>query len=151
MLKLTGFSLLAMAFALPALAASPTAQSSPGSIAPVAQDTAGGGVASPSSGIASPSTRNDMLTESGDMRASQIIGSPVYNDKSDKIGSVGELVISNNRSLIAIIDVGGVMGIGSKQVAMPFERLEFVPATGNTGNRLVLPGVTKDRLAAMPD
>ena len=143
MLKLTGISFLAVAFALPVLAKTPATQTSPAFTAPTTQNT-------PGAGFASPAASNTMLTGSGGLRASQIIGSSVYNDKNQKLGSIGDLVISSNDSLLAIIDVGGILGIGAKTVAVPFNKLEFNPASGNVGNHLILPGATRDKLAAMP-
>jgi sporulation protein YlmC with PRC-barrel domain len=144
MLKLTGVSFLAVAFALPVLARTPATQPGPVIAAPTIQNT-------PGTGLAPPSAGNTMLTGSGDLRASQIIGSPVYNDKNEKVGSIRDLVIGTGNSLLAIIEVGGVLGIGAKTVAVPFNKLELTPASGNSGDHLVLPGATKDRLAAMPD
>jgi sporulation protein YlmC with PRC-barrel domain len=144
MLKLTGISFLAVAFALPVVAATPAAQPRSGVSPIAAQNTAG-------SGVTPSSPRNDILTPSGGMRASQIIGSAVYNAESQKVGSVGDLVIDPNKSLLMVIDVGGFLGIGGKTVAVPFDKLEYVPANGNMGNHLVLPGSTKDQLAAMPE
>jgi sporulation protein YlmC with PRC-barrel domain len=144
MLKLTGVSFLAVAFALPVLARTPATQPGPVIAAPTIQNT-------PGTGLAPPSAGNTMLTGSGDLRASQIIGSPVYNDKNEKVGSIRDLVIGTGNSLLAIIEVGGVLGIGAKTVAVPFNKLELSLANGNLGDHLVLPGATKDGLAAMPD
>jgi sporulation protein YlmC with PRC-barrel domain len=144
MLKLTGVSFLALTVALPVLAKTPATQSSPAITAPTTQNT-------PGSGLASPSAGNAILTASGGMRASQIIGSAVYNDKNEKVGSIDDLVIGADNSLLSVIAIGGVLGIGAKTVAVPFNKLEFSLANGNTGNRLVLPGATKDGLAALPD
>jgi sporulation protein YlmC with PRC-barrel domain len=143
MLKLTGLSFLVAAFAMPVLAATPAAQPRSGMTPTLAQNTVGGG-------MTSLSPRNDILTPSGGKRASQIIGSAVYNANSEKVGSIDDLIINPNRSLLVTIDVGGFLGIGGKTVAVPFDKLEYVPANGNMGNHLVLPGSTKDELAAMP-
>lgn len=143
MLKLTGISFLAVAVATPVLAKTPVTQPTPGLAAPVTQNALG-------AGLPAPKASNDILTASGGMRASQIIGSSVYNDKNQKVGSVGDLVISPNRSLLVVIDVGGILGIGAKTVAVPFDKMEIAPASGNIGNRVILPGATENKLAAMP-
>ncbi len=83
------------------------------------------------------------------MRSSKIVGSSVYDDEDQKIGSVDDLVIGNDKSLNAVISVGGFLGIGSKMVEVPFEKLHFGNSSGD--NHVVMPGMTKDALIAMPD
>jgi sporulation protein YlmC with PRC-barrel domain len=75
----------------------------------------------------------------------QILGKPVYNDKDDKVGDVDDLIIAPDSSVsYAIIGVGGFLGLGERQVAIPVSRFK------NSEGRIVLPGATKDALQAMP-
>jgi sporulation protein YlmC with PRC-barrel domain len=75
----------------------------------------------------------------------QILGKPVYNDKSEKVGDVDDLIIApDSASSYAIIGVGGFLGLGERQVAVPANHLK------HTEGRIVLPGATKDALQAMP-
>jgi sporulation protein YlmC with PRC-barrel domain len=75
----------------------------------------------------------------------QILGKPVYNDKDEKVGDVDDLIIAPNSSVsYAIIGVGGFLGLGERQVAIPVNHFK-----GGEG-RIVLPGATKDALQAMP-
>jgi sporulation protein YlmC with PRC-barrel domain len=75
----------------------------------------------------------------------QILGKSVYNDKNDKVGDVEDLIIAPDSSVsYAIIGVGGFLGLGERQVAIPINR--FTHSEG----RMVLPGATKDALQAMP-
>lgn len=152
MLKLSTASLLAASIALPVLAqtpAPPSANHSPAAVgAPATHDTAGNPT---SSGYNSPSARNTAMTDRGDMRASKIVGSSVYNDQDQKIGSIDDLVIGNNKALNAVLSVGGFLGMGSKLVEVPFDKLQFGNTKGSSDNRVVMPGVTKDSLNGMPD
>ena len=74
----------------------------------------------------------------------------VVNDKNDKIGEVEDLIISPGKAgktpaaTFAIIGVGGFLGIGERNVAIPMEQLKL------QGKQLTLPGATKDALKAMP-
>jgi hypothetical protein len=79
-------------------------------------------------------------------RASKVIGASVYVDGSaDKIGSVDDLIITEgDKVTVAIISVGGVMGVGGKLVALPYTQLRREP------DKVVLTGATKDSLNAMP-
>ena len=75
----------------------------------------------------------------------QILGKPVYNDKNEKVGDVDDLIIApDSASSYAIIGVGGFLGLGERQVAVPANHLK------HTEGRIVLPGATKDALQAMP-
>jgi sporulation protein YlmC with PRC-barrel domain len=75
----------------------------------------------------------------------QILGKPVYNDKSEKVGDVDDLIIApDSASSYAIIGVGGFLGLGERQVAVPANHLKHIEG------RIVLPGATKDALHAMP-
>jgi sporulation protein YlmC with PRC-barrel domain len=150
--KLTSASLFAASIALPVMAqtpAPPAANHSPAAMGePATHDTAGNPTAS---GYNSPPARNTVMTDNGGMRASKIVGSSVYNDHDEKIGSVDDLVIGSDKTLNAIISVGGFLGLGSKMVEVPFVKLQFGNTKGSSDNRVVMPGVTKDSLNGMPD
>ena len=54
-----------------------------------------------------------------------IMGKEVYNDNNEKIGSVDDLIVSRNKSLsYAIIGVGGFLGIGTHDVAIPMNQIK---------------------------
>jgi sporulation protein YlmC with PRC-barrel domain len=75
----------------------------------------------------------------------QILGKPVYNAKNEKVGDVDDLIIApDSASSYAIIGVGGFLGLGERQVAVPANHLK------HTEGRIVLPGATKEALQAMP-
>lgn len=82
--------------------------------------------------------------ESG-VRASKLIGAAVNSDQNERIGSVDDLVMTDeNKVTVAVISVGGFLGLGSKLVAVPFDQLK------RDGDHMVLQGATKDTLNAMP-
>jgi sporulation protein YlmC with PRC-barrel domain len=75
-----------------------------------------------------------------------IMGKEVYNDNNEKIGSVDDLIVSRNKSLsYAIIGVGGFLGMGTHDVAIPINQIK------QKDNKLVLPGATKEALKALPE
>jgi hypothetical protein len=149
MLKLTTASILAAAFALPVMAQTPTPNHSNAALnAPATHDTAGNPTGG---GYNTPSQRNPVATDNGGLRASKIVGSSVYNDHDQKIGSIDDLVIGRDKTLNAVVSVGGFLGMGSKMVEVPFNKLEFGNTKGSNDNRVVLPGMTKDALNAMPE
>jgi sporulation protein YlmC with PRC-barrel domain len=76
----------------------------------------------------------------------KLLGAAVYNDRSEKIGSIDDIIVSPKRTVShAIIGVGGFLGIGKHQVAIPMDQIKL------QGNRFVLAGATKDVLRAMPE
>ena len=82
--------------------------------------------------------------ESG-RRLTRVIGASVFDDAGVRIGGVDELVMTEGDKVsVAVIAVGGFLGMGSKLVAVPFGQLK------RDGERLVLPGATKETLEAMP-
>jgi sporulation protein YlmC with PRC-barrel domain len=74
----------------------------------------------------------------------------VVNEQKEKIGTISDIVISPNpdaklsHASFAIIGVGGFLGMGKYDVAIPMEQLKLQDRT------LVLPGATKDALKALP-
>jgi sporulation protein YlmC with PRC-barrel domain len=75
----------------------------------------------------------------------QILGKDVYNDAGDKIGDINDLIVTPSRSLsYAIVGVGGFLGIGEHNVAVPVSK--FKQQMG----KITLPGATKDALKAAP-
>jgi sporulation protein YlmC with PRC-barrel domain len=78
-------------------------------------------------------------------RASKLIGASVYNDRSEKIGKIGDLIVAPDGTLsFAIVDVGGFLGVGRRHVAIPVGQFSDVRP------RIVLPGASKDALKALP-
>jgi len=152
MFKFAASSVLAVTVAMPAMAqtpVSPSANRSPAATsAPATHDTSGNPTGG---GYNTPSARNPVLTDNGSMRASKIVGSSVYNDHDEKIGSVDDLVIGSDKTLNAVISVGGFLGLGSKMVEVPFDKLQFGNTKGSSDNRVVMPGVNKDSLNGMPE
>jgi sporulation protein YlmC with PRC-barrel domain len=75
----------------------------------------------------------------------QVLGKDVYNDAGEKIGEIEDIIVTPNKSVsYAIVGVGGFLGIGSHDVAVPVGK--FKQITG----RIVLAGATKDALKAIP-
>ena len=81
-------------------------------------------------------------------RSSKIVGSTVTNGANETVGKIDDLIITrDDRALVAVISVGGFLGVGSKLVAVPYDQLH--PTVDNKG--FVLNGVTKESLKALPD
>lgn len=82
--------------------------------------------------------------ESG-VRAGKIIGAAVYSDANEKVGTVDDLILTDgDKATVAIVSVGGFLGIGSKLVAVPFSQLK------RDGDKVTLLAVTRESLNTMP-
>jgi len=108
--------------------------------------------------------------QAGGYRGSQVIGANVYNDDNQAIGTIDDLLVHPGGKVAdAVVSVGGFLGIGSKLVKVPYDRLRFEQAKGGAGigngttanaagatgsagtvMHVVLPGTTKEALNAMP-
>jgi len=141
------FSLvLATGVALPALAQTPSAGNA--TTAPATHDTR-----TPPASATSPSQRNAVLTDSGDVRARKLIGVAVYNDRDEKIGKVDDVILGkDNQADAVIVSVGGFLGMGNKLVAVPYNQLRLGDTkNASSSNKVVMPGATKDALKGQPD
>jgi sporulation protein YlmC with PRC-barrel domain len=91
------------------------------------------------------STEEMKLVAMGESARKDILGKPVYNDSNQKVGNVEDIIVTPDRSLsYAIIGVGGFLGIGTHDVAIPVSQLK------QEGGKFILPGASKDALKAMP-
>ncbi|QET01614.1 PRC-barrel domain containing protein [Cupriavidus pauculus] len=76
----------------------------------------------------------------------QILGKPVYNENNDKVGNVVDLIVAPNRAVsFAIIGAGGFVGVGRHDVAIPVTQFDL------SGDKIVLPGATKEAVKALPE
>jgi sporulation protein YlmC with PRC-barrel domain len=84
------------------------------------------------------STGNWMTQEQpGQWRASKLEGLDVYNSNNEKIGDISELIVDGSGKIQAVvIGIGGFLGIGERDVAVPFDQIKMVTeprATASTG------------------
>jgi sporulation protein YlmC with PRC-barrel domain len=85
------------------------------------------------------------------LTAEEIIGTNVYGPTDEHIGAIGDLVLAEDGGAIdaIIIDFGGFLGIGTKEVAVAFEDLQFY-ADENGDNRSLVLNVTREQMEAAP-
>jgi sporulation protein YlmC with PRC-barrel domain len=97
-------------------------------------------------------------------RTSEIKGTDVYNDRNEKIGNVDDVLVDSHGNVKAVvIGVGGFLGVGERNVAVPFNELHWQVNTTRSANgqqvaqdmshpsRATLPGVTKEQLQQAPE
>lgn len=66
-------------------------------------------------------------------RASKIMGTAVKNPNGDKLGEIKDLVLNpdNGQVVYAVVTFGGVMGMGNKLFAIPWQALHWSVDRGN--------------------
>ncbi|HEY0331873.1 MAG TPA: PRC-barrel domain-containing protein [Rhodopseudomonas sp.] len=74
----------------------------------------------------------------GEWRSSKLIGINVYNDNNESLGEINELLVDQSGKIqAAVIGVGGFLGVGERNVAIPFEKIKWVnePLRSAANNR----------------
>lgn len=85
-----------------------------------------------------------------DWRASNIIGENVKNAADEVIGDINDLVFGNDGKVHAVvIGVGGFVGIGEKDVAVPYSTLTIKPNAD--GDWVITAALDKAALEKAPD
>jgi sporulation protein YlmC with PRC-barrel domain len=79
---------------------------------------------------------------------SDLIGASVTNTAGDSIGKTSDLLVTKDSKTVdaVVIDVGGFLGIGSKSVAIPLDKLTI----GARPDEGVKTAMTKEELEALP-
>ncbi|MEE1610144.1 PRC-barrel domain-containing protein [Microvirga sp. CF3016] len=83
--------------------------------------------------------------EMNHVMASDLIGTRVVSANNESIGDINDVILDRNGQIMAaVVGVGGFLGIGEKDVAVPFKSLEFMSSqqaqamdssnTGTSGN-----------------
>lgn len=81
----------------------------------------------------------------GDRNVEELVGTRVVNDAGETIGEVDNFGLSSDEQIVAIVGIGGFLGMGEHSVALPLDQLTF------DGEQLLLSGVTREELEAMPE
>jgi sporulation protein YlmC with PRC-barrel domain len=83
--------------------------------------------------------------------ANTYIGQPVYNGQNESIGNVNDLVMKKDGGLVAaVIGVGGFLGIGEKNVAVPMDKVTVAQNTQDGSVKLTT-SETAETLKAAPE
>ena len=85
-----------------------------------------------------------------ELLVSDLLGWPAVNADNVTIGDVNDIVTdSSGKAIAAVIGVGGFLGIGEKDVAVPFEDLKFSRDDDNDVRIEV--DISKEALSTAPD
>jgi sporulation protein YlmC with PRC-barrel domain len=106
------------------------------------------GVANPNATTGMPGSRTLVIKS---LPSKQIVGATVTDTKGERLGSIDDLVIDleSGKVVYAAVGVGGVLGVGDKLFAVPFEEFKTGHDTSNN-IYFTLENVNKDRLEKAP-
>ncbi len=80
-------------------------------------------------------------------RISKLVGAEVRNDAGERIGRIEDMIVSpDGKITMAILEVGGFLGIGDRRVAIPVEQFSAL-----TTGAAVLPGASKTAVRNLPE
>lgn len=81
------------------------------------------------------------------VRAEDLVGTTVYGANDENVGEIGDVVMSQDGKVDSIIiDVGGFLGVGEKEVAIGMDNLAFL--TDKDGNKYLYTALSKEQLDA---
>jgi hypothetical protein len=95
-----------------------------------------------------PASATKAFNTSGEMSGEAVIGATVRNQQNETVGSINDIYLDSNGAVkTVIVSVGGFLGMGSHDVALPWSDLSF----GRDGSSLIVTtSATKDHLKALP-
>ncbi|MCK0168850.1 PRC-barrel domain-containing protein [Jannaschia sp. S6380] len=79
-----------------------------------------------------------------DARVSDLVGMNVLSETGDDVGEIDSLVMANG-GLLAVVGVGGFLGLGEHEVAIPLDRFAM------TDGALIVDASTEAELEGMPE
>lgn len=92
--------------------------------------------------------QNQQATE---WRASKLIGASVYGTDNASIGEINDVIVgSDGKIKAAVVGVGGFVGVGEKDVALPFEALNVTRKPNAATIDKITVSYTKDELKNAP-
>jgi sporulation protein YlmC with PRC-barrel domain len=104
----------------------------------------------PAASDAMPAEAAFIAAEAGHIRATTLMGQPVYGPDDQSIGEVSDVVFDKEGGTrAALVDVGGFLGVGEKTVAIAFGDLQFAQAD-EAAQAKVTVAMTKEELDQLP-
>lgn len=95
-----------------------------------------------------PASATKAFNTAGEMSGEAVIGATVRNQQNETVGSINDIYLDSNGAVkTVVVSVGGFLGMGSHDVALPWNDLSF----SRDGTSLVVTtSATKDYLKTLP-
>ena len=79
--------------------------------------------------------------QAGEVRAPKLVGVSVYDKENKSIGKIDDLLLDKSGKVQAVvIGVGGFLGIGKKDVALPFDAIKWQTEQRSVASNGTAPG-----------
>ncbi|MBY5790089.1 PRC-barrel domain-containing protein [Rhizobium leguminosarum] len=133
--------------------AAPADPAAPKPMTPDVTKPAGDAAQAPAPAPTADTAQAAYLTEQApdQVSANTYIGQSVYNGNNESIGSVNDLIMKKDGGMVAaIVGVGGFLGIGEKNVAVPMEKITVAQNTQDGSVKLTT-SETAESLKAAPE
>ncbi len=86
-----------------------------------------------------------------DLTAEMLQGITVYGPEDENVGEIGELILNDGGQITeAVIDVGGFLGIGERNVAVMFEELRILRGESGADFRVYIDS-SEEQLEQLPE
>jgi sporulation protein YlmC with PRC-barrel domain len=141
-------ALAALTIALPAFAQAPSQSPDQTKPTPPAQSV----TPAPSPSASTPSSGSFMTEmKPGVWRAAKLNGVNVYNAQNEKIGDINDVLIDQSgKAQAVVIGVGGFLGMGEHDVAIPFDQIKFSDEPLRTASSSTSSSSTSSSTATAP-
>ena len=134
----------------PASGSTDSAPTTSGQASPSTSSPSMSGQASPS-GAAPTASAGGVITEQepGQLMSSDLVGMKVVGADGSSIGDVKDLILDEQHTVTgAVLSVGGLLGLGAKKIAVPWDSLTVTEQDGST---VATANLSKEELAEMPE
>ncbi|HWA41588.1 MAG TPA: PRC-barrel domain-containing protein [Hypericibacter adhaerens] len=89
------------------------------------------------------------VAATGEVGANQLVGVDIRNANDEKVAEIKDVLIGNDNTVdTAIVNVGGVMGMAGRNVAVAWNQIQFFRDADTIKAKTSL---TEDQLKALPE
>ncbi|WP_206455277.1 PRC-barrel domain-containing protein [Aurantimonas marina] len=90
------------------------------------------------------------VTDQSQLTADKLMGTTVYGPNDQTVGEIGDIALSKDGKVDAVIvDVGGFLGIGEKEVAVAMDNLQFMQDAN--GSLYLYTQFSEEQLKSQPE
>lgn len=102
------------------------------------------------SNTAAPAAKPAPVPEAGLKAATALLGQDVYTPDNQHIGRIIDVLVdAKGKPRAVVVDFGGFMGIGSRKVAVAWDKMHFPKEDGK--NQKITCDLTPHQIAAAPE
>ncbi|HUQ36283.1 MAG TPA: PRC-barrel domain-containing protein [Aestuariivirga sp.] len=120
-----------------------------GTTTPAQENAAATPAPAPAPDAATTTVGNAQVNPADAVLASQFMGQAVYTAANENIGEINDLIMNKELdNIVAVVGVGGFLGIGERDVAIPISDIKVIKDADNS-LRLTITA-SKEQLEALP-